>query len=65
MPLINTSAWFSHLIWVGDLNYRIPLPDAEVKQLARAGTYDRLLEYDQVRANDVTLIPESHQRHPG
>lgn len=37
-----------HLIWLGDLNYRIPLPDAEVKQLARNGPFTKLLEFDQL-----------------
>eukprot|EP00048_Salpingoeca_helianthica_P022785 m.20360 g.20360 ORF g.20360 m.20360 type:complete len:907 (+) comp7810_c0_seq1:39-2759(+) len=38
-----------HLFWVGDLNYRIPLPDAEVKSLARKGTFEKLLEFDQLQ----------------
>jgi hypothetical protein len=38
----------SHFFWLGDLNYRITMPDAEVKTQARAGIYPKLLAADQV-----------------
>ncbi|KAI8061690.1 Endonuclease/exonuclease/phosphatase [Gongronella butleri] len=37
-----------HLIWLGDLNYRLNLSEAEVKQRLAHNNYDELLEYDQL-----------------
>lgn len=38
----------SHLIWAGDLNYRIPLDSSTVRHLSRLGLYDELLQHDQL-----------------
>ncbi|KAI8381059.1 Endonuclease/exonuclease/phosphatase [Radiomyces spectabilis] len=37
-----------HLIWVGDLNYRINLTEPEIKARVQRGELDLLLEYDQL-----------------
>ncbi|RUS19167.1 Endonuclease/exonuclease/phosphatase [Endogone sp. FLAS-F59071] len=37
-----------HLIWTGDLNYRIDMPEAEVKTYIEAQHTDTLLEFDQL-----------------
>jgi phosphatidylinositol-bisphosphatase len=36
------------LIWCGDLNYRINLNEAVIKNYIRQESYDTLLEYDQL-----------------
>ncbi|KAI9023869.1 Endonuclease/exonuclease/phosphatase [Phycomyces nitens] len=36
-----------HLIWLGDLNYRVNLGEAEIKMRLQQGQLDYLLEYDQ------------------
>ena len=42
----------SHLFWIGDLNYRISLPDIDVKSRIEMGDFDYLLEHDQVLTTD-------------
>ncbi|WVQ76507.1 hypothetical protein IAR50_006177 [Cryptococcus sp. DSM 104548] len=37
------------LVWLGDLNYRIDLPDAEVREKVEAQEWQSLLEKDQLR----------------
>ena len=44
---------FSILFWFGDLNYRIGLPDCDVRQMVKQGNYKELFEYDQVRADGL------------
>ncbi|KAF9954162.1 hypothetical protein BGZ65_004209, partial [Modicella reniformis] len=44
------SAYRSHTIWAGDLNYRIGLPEDQVKNYLKAGDYDILLKHDQLAA---------------
>lgn len=39
---------FSYVFWFGDFNYRIDLPDEEVRRAVIAKELDRLLQYDQV-----------------
>ncbi|KAG0082917.1 hypothetical protein BGZ92_011245, partial [Podila epicladia] len=39
-----------HTIWAGDLNYRISLPEEQVKHLLKANDYDALLKHDQLAA---------------
>jgi hypothetical protein len=41
----------SHLIWMGDLNYRISLDEQETKCLISECKIDALLKYDQVLVN--------------
>jgi hypothetical protein len=38
----------SALFWIGDLNYRINLPDDTVKQLVEKSQWHELLQADQV-----------------
>ncbi|GAX73188.1 hypothetical protein CEUSTIGMA_g641.t1 [Chlamydomonas eustigma] len=57
-------------IWLGDLNYRIKMPDDEVRRLVRSGQVKQLLEYDQLnreraanrvfkgwKEGDITFLP--------
>ncbi|KAG0302421.1 hypothetical protein BGZ98_007510 [Dissophora globulifera] len=37
-----------HTIWAGDLNYRIALPEDQVKHLLRTNDYDSLMKHDQL-----------------
>lgn len=37
-----------HLIWMGDLNYRISLPEGETKTMIKENRLKNLLEYDQL-----------------
>ncbi|KAK9840841.1 hypothetical protein WJX81_008338 [Elliptochloris bilobata] len=37
-----------HLVWMGDLNYRLSLPDPEVRALLRAGDLAALAESDEL-----------------
>ncbi|KAI8871530.1 DNase I-like protein, partial [Ramicandelaber brevisporus] len=37
------------LLWIGDLNYRVPLTDERVRMTLLGGQYDVLLEHDQLR----------------
>ena len=39
-----------HLFWIGDLNYRIDLPDDHVRTLTARGAWDELYAADQLRA---------------
>ncbi|TNY22252.1 Endonuclease/exonuclease/phosphatase [Rhodotorula diobovata] len=44
------SVWESEaLIWLGDLNYRVDLPRADVDRMVRDKEYDLLLRFDQLR----------------
>ncbi|KAI8476894.1 MAG: hypothetical protein J3K34DRAFT_516160 [Monoraphidium minutum] len=37
-----------NVVWLGDLNYRLPLPDEEARRLIAAGDLERLLRADQL-----------------
>ncbi|RKO93184.1 Endonuclease/exonuclease/phosphatase, partial [Blyttiomyces helicus] len=37
-----------HLFWMGDLNYRVPLPDTEAKALLAVGDLAQMLKFDQL-----------------
>jgi hypothetical protein len=39
---------YSNIIWVSDLNYRVSLPNEDVRQYANEGNIDMLLQNDQV-----------------
>ena len=48
-----------HLIWLGDLNYRVMVDEIEAKNMLQAGQVDQLLQYDQLlieRENQRTFI---------
>ncbi|KAL0088223.1 Endonuclease/exonuclease/phosphatase [Phycomyces blakesleeanus] len=47
-----------HLIWLGDLNYRVNLSEAEIKMRLQQGELDYLLEYDQARTQEISLSIE-------
>ena len=36
------------MVWLGDLNYRIPLPEAEVKEMLQNGKLESILHHDQL-----------------
>ncbi|KAI8923326.1 hypothetical protein BC831DRAFT_501480 [Entophlyctis helioformis] len=38
-----------HLFWMGDLNYRVTLPDAEAKTMIEQGNLAELLRFDQLQ----------------
>lgn len=42
----------SHVIWMGDLNYRINMAEPEIKMKLNQGRQHELLEYDQVSLCD-------------
>lgn len=42
---------YSKVIWLGDLNYRIYLPEATTRSLVRNEDWSILLEHDQVITN--------------
>ncbi|KAF9109704.1 hypothetical protein BGX27_007295 [Mortierella sp. AM989] len=44
-----------HTIWAGDLNYRIALPEDQVKTLLRSHDYDALLKHDQLTSQRTFL----------
>ncbi|PGH18755.1 hypothetical protein AJ79_00168 [Helicocarpus griseus UAMH5409] len=41
------------IIWLGDFNYRIGLPDARVRELIKAGDFESLYEHDQLNLQMV------------
>jgi len=44
---------------MGDLNYRIDLPNEEIRQLIKTKNYERLLKYDQLelqRKNGLAFV---------
>jgi len=51
----------SYLIWLGDLNYRIPMPAAQVKEMVAAKKFAKLLKADQVRLSRC----EQHKQRSG
>ncbi|KAF9397951.1 hypothetical protein BGX21_008329 [Mortierella sp. AD011] len=50
-----------HTIWAGDLNYRLALPEDQVKGLLRSNDFDTLLKYDQVKTLMHEKQAEVHQ----
>lgn len=47
----------SRIFWFGDLNYRIDLPDAEVRQKIVEQDWPHLLTGDQVRVTIDSNVP--------
>jgi hypothetical protein len=45
-----------HLIWMGDLNYRISKSEKEVKDLLEQKNIQELLKFDQVNNNFLILV---------
>ncbi|KAF9406552.1 hypothetical protein BGZ94_003065, partial [Podila epigama] len=44
-----------HTIWAGDLNYRVGLPEDQVKSLLKTNDYPALLKHDQLAAQKALL----------
>ncbi|KAF9351436.1 hypothetical protein BGX26_010562 [Mortierella sp. AD094] len=54
-----------HTIWAGDLNYRLGLPEDQVKNLLKSNDYDTLLKYDQLASQRTLLKAFSEfEEHP-
>lgn len=49
-PYVGTIFDHDFLFWLGDLNYRIEAPNAEVRAKVQQGDFEALLEADQLRA---------------
>ena len=49
----------SRVIWLGDLNYRLALPDKEIWKLANRGDWEALLAKDQVLVVDFLNVKSS------
>ncbi|CAO1634899.1 unnamed protein product [Parajaminaea phylloscopi] len=50
-------AGHDHVIWLGDFNYRIDMPNERVRALADASDYDALQAFDQLhRSRDVAFV---------
>jgi phosphatidylinositol-bisphosphatase len=47
-----------HLIWVGDLNYRVELPKPEAIALVERQEWDLMLRFDQVRLVDCGRVED-------
>ena len=46
--MTTTNPTYSCLVWLGDLNYRINLPEPEIKSRLRQNELEILVDYDQV-----------------
>ncbi|KAI1316951.1 hypothetical protein EDD11_009195 [Mortierella claussenii] len=54
-----------HTIWAGDLNYRIGLPEDQVKHYLKTHSYDELLKHDQLSLQRSLLKAFSEfEEHP-
>ncbi|KAF9432576.1 hypothetical protein BGZ76_010600 [Entomortierella beljakovae] len=54
-----------HTIWAGDLNYRIGLPEDQVKSILKTTDYNALLKHDQLTAQRTLLKAFSEfEEHP-
>ncbi|KAL1492396.1 hypothetical protein ABEB36_010648 [Hypothenemus hampei] len=42
-----------YLFWCGDFNYRVDMDKDEIKELVRQGSYEAILEYDQLRKQQI------------
>ena len=42
-----------HVFWIGDLNYRIDLPDEHVRNLVALGSWAELFDADQLRLQQL------------
>ncbi len=58
-----------HALWLGDLNYRLSLPDGEARALLRKGNLSQLAESDELtamrRTGELSLRNLVFQRHEG
>ena len=45
----SRALWHDHIFFLGDFNYRLTIPRAQVEQLVKAESYQQLLEYDQLK----------------
>lgn len=77
---IQDEDWFArhtHIIWVGDLNYRLDLDNDSVRSLVKEANYEQLLKHDQLakvklrgeafhqfREADITF-PPTYKFNPG
>ncbi|CAF4664702.1 unnamed protein product, partial [Rotaria magnacalcarata] len=45
----SRAIWHDHIFFLGDFNYRLTIPRAQVEYFVRNGSYKELLEYDQLK----------------
>lgn len=53
-PRSYTISDHDHIIWFGDLNYRINIPNDQCRSLVESGAFDELIEVDQLK-NEMRL----------
>jgi hypothetical protein len=45
----SRALWHDHIFFLGDFNYRLSIPRAQVEQFIKNEAYTQLLEYDQLK----------------
>ncbi|CAF3399833.1 unnamed protein product [Rotaria socialis] len=45
----SRALWHDHIFFLGDFNYRLTIPRAQVEQFIKNEAYSQLLEYDQLK----------------
>ncbi|CAF0762456.1 unnamed protein product [Adineta ricciae] len=45
----SRAVWHDHIFFLGDFNYRLTIPRAQVELLMKNNSYEQLLEYDQLK----------------
>ena len=49
----SRAVWHDHIFFLGDFNYRLTIPRAQVELLMKNNSYEQLLEYDQLKKEHV------------
>lgn len=48
-PPPSRALWHDHIFFLGDFNYRLTIPRAQVEQYVRNEAYQQLIQYDQLK----------------